>query len=73
MWYGVRGYCRMAKNFRIVHKISNNLIAIYVCVPATGESRQVALVECPNDSQLGDNVELADVLCTAYFDTTKEQ
>ena len=55
----------MAKNFRIVHKISNNLIAIYVCVPATGESRQVALVECPNDSQLGDNVELADVLCTA--------
>ena len=29
----------MAKNFRIVHKISNNLIAIYVCV-------QVAVFFC---------------------------
>ncbi len=43
----------MAKNFRIVHKISNNLNTIYVCVPATVRARQVALVECPNDSQLG--------------------
>lgn len=54
------------KNIRVVPKISNNLIAVYICIPSTGESRQVALVECPNDSQLGDNVELADVLCTAY-------
>ncbi len=56
----------MAKNFRVIHKISNNLIGIYVHIPSTGESRQVALVECPNDCQLGDNVELADMLCTAY-------
>lgn len=54
------------KSFRVVPKINNNLIAIFVCMPATGESRQVALVECPNDNQLGDNVELADMICTAY-------
>ena len=29
-------------------------------------SRQVALVECPNDNQLNDNVELADELCRTY-------
>lgn len=54
------------KNFRVVPKINNNLIAIYVCVPATGESRQVALIECPNDNQLGDNVELADEISKIY-------
>ena len=51
------------KNIRVVPKISNNLIAVYICIPSTGESRQVALVECPNDNQLNDNVELADELC----------
>lgn len=33
------------KNIRVVPKISNNLIAVYICIPSTGESRQVALVE----------------------------
>ena len=42
------------KNIRVVPKISNNLIAVYICIPSTGESRQVALVECPNDNQLND-------------------
>lgn len=54
------------KGFRVVPKINNNLIAIYVCVPATGESRQVVLVECPNDNQLYDNLQMADMICTAY-------
>ncbi|MCM1118079.1 MAG: hypothetical protein NC543_01780 [bacterium] len=54
------------KSFRVVPKINNNLIAIFVCVPATGESRQVALIECPNDNQLSDNVELAEELCKIY-------
>lgn len=54
------------KNIRVVPKISNNLIAVYICIPSTGESRQVALVECPNDNQLNDNVELADEICRAY-------
>ena len=54
------------QNIRVVPKISNNLIAVYICIPSTGESRQVALVECPNDNQLNDNVELADELCRTY-------
>ena len=54
------------KNIRVVPKISNNLIAVYICIPSTGESRQVALVECPNDNQLNHNVELADELCKTY-------
>lgn len=54
------------KNFRVVPKINNNLIAVYVCVPVTGENRQVALIECPNDNQLGDNVELADEISKIY-------
>ena len=54
------------KNIRVVPKISNNLIAVYICIPSTGESRQVALVECPNDNQLNDNVELADEICRTY-------
>ena len=54
------------KNIRVVPKISNNLLAVYICIPSTGESRQVALVECPNDNQLNDNVELADEICRTY-------
>ena len=54
------------KNIRVVPKISNNLIAVYICIPSTGESRQVALVECPNDNQLNDNVELAGEICRTY-------
>ena len=54
------------KNLRIVPKISNNLIGIFICIPSTGERRQVALVECPNDNQLNDNIELADTICKAY-------
>ena len=54
------------KNIRVVPKISNNLIAVYICIPSTGESRQVALVECPNDNQLNDNVDLADEICRTY-------
>ena len=61
------------KNIRVVPKISNNLIAVYICIPSTGESRQVALVECPNDNQLNDNVELADELCKVYLKSVTQK
>ena len=50
----------MAIKLRVIPKINGNMIGVFVHIPATGESRQVALVECPNDNQLNDNVELAD-------------
>ncbi len=54
------------KNFRIVPKISNNLIGLFVVSPSTGENRQVALIECPADRQMNDNVELAEEISRAY-------
>ncbi len=56
----------MAKGFKLVPKINGNIIAVFLVLPSTGESRQVALVECPNDSQMNDNMELADTICKAY-------
>lgn len=56
----------MAKGFKLVPKINGNMIAVFLVLPSTGESRQVALVECPNDSQMNDNMELADTICKAY-------
>ena len=56
----------MAIKLRVIPKINGNMIGVFVHIPATGESRQVALVECPNDNQLNDNVELADEICRAY-------
>ena len=56
----------MAKGFKLVPKINGNMIAVFLVLPSTGESRQVALVECPNDSQMNDNVMLAEEICKAY-------
>ena len=56
----------MAKGFKLVPKINGNMIAVFLVLPSTGESRQVALVECPNDNQMNDNMELADTICKAY-------
>jgi len=49
-----------------VSKINNNLIGIFVYMPASGRTRQVALIECPADDQMGDNVELAEIIKKAY-------
>lgn len=54
------------KSFRIVPKIDGNLIAVYIYRPSTGESRQVALIECPTDNQMNDSMELANEFCKAY-------
>ena len=56
----------MAKGFKLVPKINGNMIAVFLVLPSTGESRQVALAECPNDSQMNDNVMLAEEICKAY-------
>lgn len=54
------------KSFRIVPKISDNLIGLFIVCPSTGESRQVALIECPADKQVNDNMELAEKISKAY-------
>ncbi len=54
------------QNIRVVPKISGNMIGIYVYMPASGQTRQVALIECPADDQMGDNVELAEAVKGAY-------
>lgn len=53
-------------SFRLVPKIEGNKIGIFLAVPSTGQSRQVAYLEVPDDCQLNDNVELADAVCKAY-------
>jgi len=42
------------------------MIGIYVYMPASNQTRQVALIECPLDDQMGDNVELAEAVKDAY-------
>ncbi len=54
------------QNYRVVPKINGNIIGIYVYMPASGQTRQVALIECPADDQMGDNVELAEAVKNAY-------
>lgn len=54
------------KNFRVVPKINGNLIGLFIVMPSTGQCRQVALIECPTDDQMNDNVELAETVCNAY-------
>ena len=53
-------------SFRVVPKIDNNRIAIFVVLASTGHTRQVAYLEVPNDCQMNDNVELANEICQAY-------
>ena len=43
-------------NFKIVPKMERNLAAFYIVLP-NGESRQIGLIEFPNDKQVVDNVE----------------
>ncbi len=52
--------------FKLVPKIKGNMIGLFVYVPSTEQSRQVALVETPNDYQLNDDMELAEEICKAY-------
>jgi len=54
------------QNIKVVPKINGNIIGIYVYMPASGQTRQVALIECPADDQIGDNVELAEAIKNAY-------
>jgi len=54
------------QNIKVVPKINGNIIGIYVYMPASGQTRQVALIESPADDQIGDNVELAEAIKNAY-------
>ena len=50
-------------SFRMVPKMMNpNVCAIYM-VLSNGESRQVALIEFPHDSQQNDNLDAAQGIC----------
>ncbi len=46
-------------NFKIVPKMERNLAAFYFVLP-NGESRQIGLIEFPNDKQVSDNVEVTN-------------
>ncbi len=56
----------MANGLRVVPKIDGNIIGIFMHMPSTGETRQVAMIETPIDYQLNDNMELAEEVCKAY-------
>lgn len=43
-------------NFKIVPKMDRNLVAFFIVLP-NGESRQIGLIEFPNDKQISDDVE----------------
>lgn len=52
--------------FKMVPKIKDNVIGIFLVAPSLGQSRQVILMETPNDYQLNDDMELAEEICRAY-------
>ena len=52
--------------FKLVPKIKDNMIGIFMVVPSWGQSRQVILIETPSDYQLNDDMELAEEICKAY-------
>ena len=56
----------MANAIRVIPKIRGNIIGIFLNMPATGQSRQVATIETPNDYQTSDDVVLAEEICKAY-------
>lgn len=56
----------MSSAIRIVPKIKGNIIGIFAYVPATGQIRQVAAIETPNDCQMNDDMALAEEICKAY-------
>lgn len=57
---------RKQYGFKIVPKIKDNVIGIFLVVPTLGQSRQIVLLETPNDYQLNDDMELAEEICKAY-------
>lgn len=56
----------MAAKVRVIPKVRGNLIGIFIYMPSTGQSRQVATVETPSDYQTNDDVVLAEEICKAY-------
>lgn len=56
----------MANSIRVIPKIRGNLIGIFLYMPSTGQSRQVATIETPSDYQTNDDVLLAEEICKAY-------
>ena len=52
-----------ANNFKLVPKFPEpNLLVVWLVLP-TGDSRAIAYVNFPNDSQILDNVETANSIC----------
>ena len=56
----------MATKLRVIPKISGNIIGVFFYMPSTGQTRQVATIETPNDFQTNDDVVLAEEICKAY-------
>lgn len=56
----------MASGYRVVPKISGNMIGFFLVSNKSGEIRQVGLIECPHDNQMNDNVILADEVSKMY-------
>lgn len=56
----------MAGRLRVIPKIKGNFIGIFVYMPSTGQTKQVATVETPNDFQASDDAVLAEEICKAY-------
>lgn len=54
------------QSFKIVSKMAGNYIGIYYHVPQTGYTRKIAVLEMPNDSQVVDNVDFVNELCSLY-------
>lgn len=49
--------------FRIVPKMTSNNVCAFYIVLANGDNRQIAEVHFPNDGQMVDNVESAQLIC----------
>lgn len=54
----------MNRNYRIIPKISNNILSIGI-VFASGDAREICRAYLPDDNQLNDNCVCAEEICAA--------